>query len=68
MVDGGGIRARYRGAVRASQLFVAFLPVIALTNIAWYALIAERRERLVTLAALAGRGVAGVAAVVVDRA
>ena len=34
--------SRYRGAVPASQLFVAFLPVVALTNIAWYALVAER--------------------------
>jgi O-antigen/teichoic acid export membrane protein len=46
--------SRYRGAVAASQLFVAFLPVIALTNIAWYALVAEGRERHVALAALAG--------------
>jgi O-antigen/teichoic acid export membrane protein len=53
--------SRYRGAVPASQLFVAFLPVIALTNIAWYALVAERLERLVALAALAGAVVAVVA-------
>jgi O-antigen/teichoic acid export membrane protein len=55
--------SRYRGAVPASQLFVAFLPVIALTNIAWYALVAERRERLVALASLAGALVAAVAIV-----
>jgi O-antigen/teichoic acid export membrane protein len=55
--------SRYRGAIAASQLFVAFLPVIALTNIAWYALVAERRERLVALAALAGALVAAAAIV-----
>jgi O-antigen/teichoic acid export membrane protein len=54
--------SRYRGAVPASQLFVAFLPVVALTNIAWYALVAERLERLLALAALAG-AVVGVAAI-----
>ena len=55
--------SRYRGAVPASQLFVVFLPVIALTNIAWYALVAERRERLVALASLAGALVAAAAIV-----
>jgi O-antigen/teichoic acid export membrane protein len=55
--------SRYRGAVPASQLFVGFLPVIALTNIAWYALVAERRERHVALATLAGALVAAAAIV-----
>jgi O-antigen/teichoic acid export membrane protein len=54
--------ARYRDAAPASQMFVAFVPVVALTNVAWYALVAERQERLVALAALAG-AVVGVAAV-----
>lgn len=60
--------SRYRGAVPASQLFVAFLPVVALTNIAWYALVAERLERLVALAALAGAvvGIAGIAWIALD--
>jgi O-antigen/teichoic acid export membrane protein len=53
----------YRGAVPASQLFVAFLPVIALTNLAWYMLIAERLERLVAIAALAGAVVGGAAVI-----
>lgn len=55
--------SRYRGAVPASRLFVAFLPVIALANLAWYALIAERLERLVAIAALAGAVVGGAAVV-----
>jgi O-antigen/teichoic acid export membrane protein len=55
--------SRYRGAVPAGQLFVAFLPVIALTNIAWYALVAEGRERHVALAALGGALVAAAAIV-----
>jgi O-antigen/teichoic acid export membrane protein len=60
--------SRYRGAVAASQLFVVFLPIVALTNLAWYALIAERLERLVALAALAGAvvGAAAVAWIVLD--
>jgi len=60
--------SRYHGAVSASRLFVAFLPVIALTNIAWYALVAERRERHVALAALGGAiiAVAAIAWVALD--
>jgi len=55
--------ARYRGAVASSQVFVALLPVLALSSLAWYALIAERLERRVTVAAGLGAAVAGVAAV-----
>ena len=55
--------ARYRGAVGASEVFVACLPVLVLSNLAWYALIAEGRERRVALAASVGAGVGGLAVV-----
>jgi O-antigen/teichoic acid export membrane protein len=54
---------RYRGAVPASEIFVACLPLLMLSSIAWYALIAERRERWVTLAAGVGAAIGGVAVV-----
>jgi len=55
--------ARYRGAVGASEVFVACLPVLMLSSIAWYALIAEGLERRVALAAGVGAGIGGVALV-----
>ncbi len=55
--------ARYRGAVASSQVFVALLPVLTLSSLAWFALIAERLEHRVTVAAGLGAAVAGVAAI-----
>jgi O-antigen/teichoic acid export membrane protein len=54
--------ARYRGAVPSSQVFVALLPVLTLSSLAWFALVAERREHRVTVAAGLGAAVAAVTA------
>lgn len=53
--------ARYRGAVGASEVFVAFLPVLMLSSVAWYALIAQGLERRVTFAAGVGAGIGAMA-------
>jgi O-antigen/teichoic acid export membrane protein len=45
---------RYRSAVVASQVLVGVTPLVVLHYVLWYALVAERLERWVTIAAAAG--------------
>ena len=46
--------ARYQSAIAASQVLVAITPIVVLHYVLWYALVAERHERSVTVAAGAG--------------
>jgi O-antigen/teichoic acid export membrane protein len=50
--------ARYSSAVMASEVLVALTPLVVLHFITWYALVAERHERWVTVAAGAGAATA----------
>jgi O-antigen/teichoic acid export membrane protein len=56
---------RYEGAVPAAQVLVAFTPAIVALYLAWYALVAERRERVVLIAAAVAVLIALAGAVVV---
>ena len=50
--------ARYSSAVTSSQVLVALTPLVVLHFLTWYALVAERHERWVTVAAAIGAGAA----------